>query len=58
VIAGNKGARAFYERLGAELLVEQPFQWDGMDLVEVGYGWRDLGALAAAVGPATEKSNA
>jgi GNAT superfamily N-acetyltransferase len=49
VIAGNKGARAFYERLGAELLVEQPFQWDGMDLVEVGYGWRDLDALAAAL---------
>jgi GNAT superfamily N-acetyltransferase len=49
VIAANKGARAFYERLGAELLVEQPFQWDGMDLVEVGYGWRDLDALAAAL---------
>jgi GNAT superfamily N-acetyltransferase len=48
VIAGNKGARAFYEALGGELLVEQPFQWDGMDLVEVGYGWRDLAALAAA----------
>ncbi len=50
VIAGNKGARAFYEGLGAELLIEQPFQWDGMDLVEVGYGWRDLDALAAACG--------
>jgi GNAT superfamily N-acetyltransferase len=49
VIAANKGARAFYERLGAELLVEQPFQWDGMDLVEAGYGWRDLDALAAAL---------
>jgi GNAT superfamily N-acetyltransferase len=48
VIAGNKGARAFYERLGGELVVEQPFQWDGMDLVEAGYGWRDLPALAAA----------
>ena len=48
VIAGNRGARAFYERYGAELLVEQPFQWDGMDLVEAGYGWRDLAALAAA----------
>jgi GNAT superfamily N-acetyltransferase len=46
VIAGNKAARAFYERLGGELLVEQPFQWDGMDLVEAGYGWRDLSALA------------
>jgi len=48
VIAGNKPARTFYESLGAELLVEQAFQWDGMDLVEVGYGWRDLAALAAA----------
>jgi len=48
VIAGNRGARAFYEHLGAELLIEQPFQWDGLDLVEAGYGWRDLDALAAA----------
>ena len=47
VIAANKGARAFYEQLGAELLVEQPFQWDGMALVEAGYAWRDLDALAA-----------
>ena len=50
VIAGNKGARAFYEALGAELLIEQAFQWDGMDLVEAGYGWRDLGALLRATG--------
>ena len=47
VIAANKGARAFYERLGAELLVEQPFEWDGMALVEAGYGWRDLDAFVA-----------
>ena len=50
VIAGNKAARAISTTaLGAELLVEQPFQWDGMDLVEAGYGWRDLPALAARV---------
>jgi GNAT superfamily N-acetyltransferase len=48
VIAANKPARTFYEALGAELLVEQAFQWDGMDLLEAGYGWRDLEALAAA----------
>lgn len=48
VIAGNKGARAFYEGLGGELFVEQPFQWDGLDLVEAGYGWRDLCMLASA----------
>ena len=51
VISGNKPARAFYENLGAELLVEQPFTWDGMDLVEAGYGFRDLPALIAAGGP-------
>ena len=50
VIAGNKPARAFYEALGAELLVEQAFEWDGMELLEAGYGWRDLTALAAACG--------
>jgi GNAT superfamily N-acetyltransferase len=48
VIAQNRGARKFYEGLGAELLVEQPFEWDDMDLVEAGYGWRNLDALAAA----------
>ena len=52
VIAGNKAARAFYEALGGELLVEQPFQWDGMDLVEAGYGFRSLDELAAACAPA------
>jgi ribosomal protein S18 acetylase RimI-like enzyme len=49
VIAGNKGARAFFERIGAGLVAEQAFQWDGMDLVEAGYGWRTLGALTASL---------
>ena len=51
VIAANRKARAFYEHFGAEVVVEQPFQWDGMDLVETAYGWRDLDALLAATGP-------
>lgn len=51
VIAGNKPAREFYQRLGGELIVEQPFNWDGMDLVEAGYGWRDLAALTALSAP-------
>jgi len=50
VIAGNRPARAFYGALGAELLVEQPFQWDGIDLVEAGYGFRDLDRLVATCG--------
>lgn len=48
VIAGNQIARQFYEQMGAELLVEQPFTWDGLDLMETGYGWRDLSALQQA----------
>ena len=48
VIAANRAARAFYERLGAELVIEQPFQWDGLDLIEAGYGWHDLDALCTA----------
>jgi len=56
VIAGNKAARTFYEGLGGELVVEQPFQWDGMDLVEAAYSWRDLDALAAACTVALSES--
>ena len=48
VISENKAARGFYEELGAELLVEQPFTWDELDLMEAGYGWRDLPALLEA----------
>lgn len=48
VVATNKAARQFYEQLGAELLIEQAFTWDGLDLIEVGYGWRDLNALIQA----------
>ena len=52
VIAANRPARTFYEKLGASLLIEQPFQWDGLDLVEAGYAWNDLATLAAACAPA------
>ena len=48
VIAANKPARAFYESLGGVLLVEQPFEWDGIPLVEAGYGFADLDALIDA----------
>lgn len=47
VLANNRPARQFYDRLGAELLIEQPFMWDELELVEAGYGWRDLDALCA-----------
>lgn len=48
VISENQPARRFYEELGAKLLVEQPFTWDGLDLMEAGYGWHDLPALQDA----------
>ncbi|CAL61037.1 putative Acyl-CoA N-acyltransferase (Nat) [Herminiimonas arsenicoxydans] len=48
VIADNQAARQFYEQLGAELLIEQPFTWDGLNLMEAGYGWRDMAALQQA----------
>jgi GNAT superfamily N-acetyltransferase len=48
VISNNRRARSFYEALGATLLVEQPFEWDGVPLVETGYGFRDLDALIAS----------
>lgn len=46
VLAENKVARQFYEKLGGELLIEQDFLWDDLSLREVGYGWRDLTTLA------------
>ncbi|MFZ6648346.1 GNAT family N-acetyltransferase [Undibacterium sp. TJN25] len=45
VISENKPARKFYEHLGGELLIEQGFTWDGMDLKEVAYGWKDISRL-------------
>ena len=48
VIDGNAQARNFYEELGGEILVEQEFSWDGLDLTEVGYGWNDLNVLLAS----------
>jgi hypothetical protein len=48
VIAENRVARSFYEALGGTLLVEQDFEWDGIPLVETGYGFRDIDALLVA----------
>ncbi len=48
VIDGNSQARNFYEELGGEILIEQDFSWDGLDLTEVGYGWNDLSVMMAS----------
>jgi len=49
-LAGNAPARRFFEALGAVLVVEQPFEWDGAPLVEAGYAWHDLPALIGLAG--------
>lgn len=40
-------ARGFYERLGGEYLYEKPIEIGGNTLMEVAYGWRDLGMFPA-----------
>jgi hypothetical protein len=47
-LAGNRAARAFFEALGATLVAEQPFEWDGLQLDESGYGFTNLDALLTA----------
>ena len=51
-LTGNKAARAFFESLGATLVAEQPFEWDGLQLDESGYGFADLDALIPEEEPA------
>lgn len=50
VLRENAAARAFYERLGGDLLAEQVGEQAGATLTEVAYGWRDLEVLARGVG--------
>ena len=47
VLRDNAPGRAFYERLGGRLLGEKPIELGGATLVEVAYGWPDLGAQLA-----------
>ncbi|WP_295757297.1 GNAT family N-acetyltransferase [Undibacterium sp.] len=49
VISDNAAARNFYEDLGGALLREQDFNWDGLELKEAAYGWKDLSILMASV---------
>ncbi|AWK89020.1 GNAT family N-acetyltransferase [Azospirillum thermophilum] len=39
-------ARWFYERLGGTRMAERPIRFAGRQLIEIGYGWRDLAPLA------------
>jgi len=45
VLAENKPARAFYERLGAELARFSTYNWGGFDLPDCIYVWRDLAKI-------------
>jgi GNAT superfamily N-acetyltransferase len=44
VLAANP-ARTFYERLGGQRVYEKTVTIDGVALLEVAYGWRDVHAL-------------
>ena len=46
VLAENKPARAFYERLGAKLLKYGTYNWSGFDLPDCLYIWDDLAKIA------------
>lgn len=37
---------AFYEHLGARTIREEPYDWNGVTLPQVVYGWRDTSRLA------------
>lgn len=45
VLAQNRKARDFYAHFNAQLLAEQTFRWDELDLIEVAYGWRDIHSI-------------
>lgn len=47
----NRAARAFYEALGGQLLsCNKPITIGGTPLIEVAYGWPDLGVLLGSGG--------
>ncbi|MCE2527578.1 MAG: GNAT family N-acetyltransferase [Actinomycetia bacterium] len=46
VLEDNHGARRFYESLGGEELASKTIAVGGTDLVEVSYGWKDIGCIA------------
>lgn len=48
-LQGNP-ARAWYERLGGQLLGEKRYDVDGWEITEVAYGWPDLAALLSRLG--------
>ena len=41
----NWRARSFYEKLGGRRISERPLDFDGTVVMEVAYGWTDLGPL-------------
>jgi len=48
VLERNVGARWFYERLGGTIAARHERDFGGTTLVELGYVWRDVGALKRA----------
>ena len=50
VLVQNRPACLFYEALGGLPAREQEVSLGGLPLVEVGYGWQDIGPLTEATG--------
>ena len=50
VLRENAPARRLYERLGGEVVGERVEREGEVSLVEIAYGWRELGGLAGAGG--------
>ncbi|HYD32660.1 MAG TPA: GNAT family N-acetyltransferase [Azospirillaceae bacterium] len=42
VLRDNRRARRFYQGLGGQPVAERPLNFDGTEVTEVSYGWRDL----------------
>lgn len=57
VLADNKPAVTFYQRLGGKLLRERIIEIGGASLRELAYGWDDLSALERAAGNAESLRN-
>jgi ribosomal protein S18 acetylase RimI-like enzyme len=49
-VAGNP-ARAWYERLGGQLIGEKSYDVDGWMVTEVAYGWPQIDGLRTSVAP-------
>ena len=51
VLRENAPSRRFYERMGGIYVRDEVRELEGVRITESGYGWDDVGPLAARVAP-------